>query len=333
MVVEERVSSWDAELTRHATAHSLVGIAREGRLVRVSSDGAVRVALNSVDESVLALVDLAMTKHRDISFVYPAPAGEVAVLLCAEIVLQKFVEGDTAFTVGLLTADTSGASRTWERIRIAAQGSRARIAEFFPSFRATPEGFSPYGKKPHKGLLIGSTVANWPVQLIVVDHLGGPVRGNISAPSVHVFADPFDAALEEFSKSGGLVWGWPLGRLSADHKHSAGPLRPFSVAQERLAAIEAGIHTTVHVAHEPTAEKCIARIRDDLKTIAELHSPIPPRAIIRGVRVAWQHLTTLATLPCRPSDFESICGTPSDSRARNGNIRARNRSMGGRPHR
>lgn len=85
---------------------------------------------------------------------------------------------------------------------------------------------------------------------------------------------------------------------------------PFSVSHERLSTIANGIKTTIRIANAIETEKCIRRIRDDLRTLAELAGPVPERIISRGLRVAWHHLSTLASLPCRPSDFDRFAGRP-----------------------
>ncbi|HEU5402411.1 MAG TPA: hypothetical protein VFU86_13695, partial [Terriglobales bacterium] len=119
---DENTSTWGSRLAAVRRESSLVGIAREQRLVLVGSHGPVRVGLTTVDEDALALLDLAMERGRGITFVYPAPAGEVAVLLAAQLILHRFVRGDPAPSVGLLTADTTGASKTWEGLAITTRG-------------------------------------------------------------------------------------------------------------------------------------------------------------------------------------------------------------------
>jgi hypothetical protein len=312
-MIGNAVESWDARLIDQAGPHSLVAIAREGRLVRETRIGPVHVQLTPVDEVALALVDLALAKQRDISFVYPAPAGEVSVLLAAQILLQRFLKGTPSPSVGIITADTVGAAHAWEGLRIAASGSRTRVSEAFPCFRATPEGYSPFGRRTFQGVLVGQRFSNWPVDVVVVDHLAGSVEVNTSVPAIHVFADPLDPALHIIAERSELVWGWTPGMLAVD---GAGPtesgseLAPFSVAGERLQTIAHGVYTTIHVASHPVAEQCISHIRDDLRTLNGLFEHAPPPSVVRGLRVAWHHLSTLASLPCRPSDFDRFAGLP-----------------------
>ena len=45
--------------------------------------------------------------------------------------------------MGIVTADTTMAARTWNALRIATTGAREPIAEVFPCYRAGPEGESP----------------------------------------------------------------------------------------------------------------------------------------------------------------------------------------------
>jgi hypothetical protein len=47
--------------------------------------GATHVDLCWVDEVALALIDLAIAKNRALGLVYPAPAGQVAVLVAAQL--------------------------------------------------------------------------------------------------------------------------------------------------------------------------------------------------------------------------------------------------------
>src|SRR5438445_13881813 len=85
---------WDVVLLEGKRGEGLVKIAREGRLGRNSSQGFIRAHLSPVDESVLALVDRAIALRKDLTIVYPAPAGDVCVLLAAEILLLAFVRGE-----------------------------------------------------------------------------------------------------------------------------------------------------------------------------------------------------------------------------------------------
>jgi hypothetical protein len=72
----------------------------------------------------------------------------------------------------------------------------------------------------------------------------------------------------------------------------------------------AGVTTTIHVAHHADAEETVRRLRDDLRTLGDLVGSSPPSAIVKGVRVAWHHVSTLTSLPCRPSEFDRFAGLP-----------------------
>jgi hypothetical protein len=303
---------WDLALTRRAGPHSLVAIGREGRLTRQGPSGSVRVDLTTVDETVLAIVDLALERGRDVALVYPAPAGQVSALLAGEILLRRFIQGEPSQSVGIVTSDTADAARTWEELGIAAMGSRTRVSEVFPSLRALPNGESPLGRRPFKGALIGRNFVDWPVDVVVVDHLCGPVEASPKVPTIHVFADPLDPHLHRLADQGHLIWGWSESDLAAllEAETSAPATVPFSVATDRLAVIAKGITTTVHVAHDAKAEMIIRRLRDDLRTAGDLAGPAPEFVAVKGLRVAWHHVSTLTSLPCRPSEFDRFAGLP-----------------------
>jgi hypothetical protein len=291
---------------------SLVAIGREGRLSRQTSAGSVRVQLAAVDETVLALVDLARERARSITIVYPAPAGEVSVLLGAEILLRRFIQNERSQSVGLVTSDTAKATRTWEELAISSVGSRTPINEVFPVFRAGPDGDSPLGGRSFRGAMVGRRFGGWPVDVAVVDHLSGPVHADPVVPTVRVFADALDPELERLADAGEVIWGWTeaglalLARARRDEQSAV----PFSVAAERLKTMAAGVKTTIHVAHHAEAEQTVRRLRDDLRTLKDLAGSEPPPSILRGIRVAWHHVSTLTSLPCRPSLFDRFAGLP-----------------------
>ena len=54
----------------------------------------------------------------------PSPAGQVAVLLAAQLLLQQFVAGNRASSVGIVTADTAMAISVWNQLEIATMGGR-----------------------------------------------------------------------------------------------------------------------------------------------------------------------------------------------------------------
>lgn len=304
---------WDLALVRQQGSGSLVAVAREGRLARQTSDGAVRVAVTTVDETVLALVDLALQRRLNLTIVYPAPAGEVSVLLAAEILLQRLIRGERSQSVGIVTSDTTRSTRVWEELAITSGGIRACLSDVFPVFRAGPYGESPVGRRRFRGVIIGRRFAGWPADAVVVDHLSGAVDADPTVPSVRVFADPLDPELEGIAKEGGLIWGWAetdLAALADIGRGDGRPASPFSVAAERLMTMAAGVRITIHVAHHAVAEKVVRRLRDDLHTLKDLAGTAPPLAILKGIRVAWHHVSTLTSLPCRPSEFDEFSGLP-----------------------
>jgi hypothetical protein len=304
---------WDLALVALEGPGSLVAIGREGRLTRQTRVGSVRVDLAAVDETVLALVDLALERQRNITIVYPAPAGEVSVLLAGEILLRRFVDNERSQSVGIVTSDTTSATRTWEELAIASVGSRTPVSEVFPVFRAGPDGESPLGGRSFRGTMIGHRFANWPVDVAVVDHLSGPVWGDPSVPTVRVFADPLDPELGRLADAGQLVWGWTeadLAALAAVRPEERPSAAPFSVAADRLVTMAEGVRTTIHVAHHAEAEETVRHLRDDLRTLGDLAGASPPPGILKGIRVGWHHVTTLTSLPCRPSQFDRFAGLP-----------------------
>jgi hypothetical protein len=304
-------STWADELKRFERPHSLISIAREGRLVRHGPKGAQRTQISAVDECVLTLVDIARFKRKNIAFLYPAPAGDVAVLLSAQLLIQSLVRQLPSAGLGLITADPVSAARAWEELRIASGQTRTALSAAFPCYRADPDGRSPFGPRSFKGLLLGSRCRDWPVDFLVIDHLAGLVANSSQTPSVHLFADPLDPALEAFAAGGDLVWSFARDELNpTEGSDERSQLVPFSVAQDRMEVIATGIQVAVDVVRNREAENCVRRIRDDLRTMAGLCGPSPAPAIAKGVRVAWQHFTTLLCLPCRPSSFDRFAGVP-----------------------
>lgn len=196
------MTTWDETLLEDHDTASLVRIGRERRLVLEDGHGQQRVDLCWVDEVVLALIAMAQSRDLSITIVYLAPAGEVAVLLAAQLLLHQFVRGNREASVGIVTADTTMAARIWNALRIATTGGREPIAEVFPSYRAGPEGESPAGGRRLQGVIIGQQCKGWPVDHLMVDHLAGFVRVGTAQPSIEVFADPVDPGLRRAEESG-----------------------------------------------------------------------------------------------------------------------------------
>jgi hypothetical protein len=306
------VTTFDAALLEDQDTASLVRIGRERRLVLEDSHGPRRVDLCWVDEVVLALIAMAQARDLSITIVYPAPAGEVAVLLAAQLLLDQFVRGNRESSVGIVTADTTMATRTWRALHIATTGGRVPISEVFPSYRADPEGESPGGGRRLQGVIIGQQCKGWPVDHLIVDHLAGFVRVDTAQPAIEVFADPIDPALRRGEESGRLIWGWSqAGLASANYLEvRADHTVPFSVASDRLDTMAAGIDVRLRVARHPQAEAAASRAREDLRVLRSMAPDRVDRNLKRGLSAAWHHLATLTSLPCTPSRFDQSAGLP-----------------------
>jgi hypothetical protein len=290
----------------------LVTIARERRLVLEDSRGPRWVDLCWVDEVALALIDLSISRGQSLDLVYPAPAGQVAVLLAAQLLLHQFVRRVRSPSVGIVTADTPMAAKTWDALRIATTGGREPISKVFPSFRAGPEGGSPWAAGRRQGLIIGQKCAGWPVDHLIIDHLSGYVETRTHPGAIEVFADPLDGALLRAEKHGRLIWGWSDADLALWHaleerrEHTI----PFSVASDRLETMGNGVDVTLVVCRHGPAEAALARIREDLRLLRSLSPQRTDQNLERGLSVAWHHLTTLISLPCKPSQFDRFAGLP-----------------------
>jgi hypothetical protein len=270
------------------------------------------VDLYWVDEVVLALIDLADAKRRDLTIVYPAPAGQVAVLLAAQLLLRQFVEGNRTASIGLVTADTTMAARTWNSLRIATMGDRTPIAEVFPCFRAGPDGESPGGGRRLQGIIVGQACKGWHVDHLIVDHLAGPVRVQTTLASIELVADPSDPALRRAEDKGTAIWGWSESTLANGRvlERRLSHTVPFSVASDRLETLAGGVTVRLHVAHHAQAEEAMARAREDLRLLRTMSPRGADRNVERGLSIAWHHLTTLSSLPCSPSRFDRFSGLP-----------------------
>jgi len=310
---------WDSLLLDRQDRTSLVSIARQRRLVLDDGHGPRWVDLCWVDEVALALIDLAMRRRQGLDLVYPAPAGEVAVLLAAQLLLRQFQLAQVARTraaplsLGLVTADPTMAERIWKQLRIATSGDRVPIDEVFGCYRAGPDGESPLGGRRFTGIIIGQACARWPVDYLVVDHLAGLVRVAEHQTSVEVFADPLDRALARADERGRLIWGWcdaDLMRWNDDLEIRREHTVPFSVAEDRLGTVARGVDVSVTVARHPEAEAAVRHAREDLRLLRAMAPITPNRNVERGMSAAWHHLTTLMSLPCEPKRFDRFAGLP-----------------------
>jgi hypothetical protein len=235
---------WDVELVRRQGAGSLVRVGQEGRLMLDVDGKPSRVDLSWVDEAALALAQAAVAKRRNLIFVYPAPAGQVAVLMAAQVAINLTQSKHAAPLVGLLTADPAGATRVWQQIRIKTIGDRAPLTDLLPVWRAHPDGQAPMGHRKAQGVLIGKRCQAWPVPVTIVDHLAGPVDGEPCGTCIHIFADPVDPALADIAGGEALVWGWSdsiIALWNEEIETAAPGTVPFSVANERLGAMGEGV--------------------------------------------------------------------------------------------
>lgn len=305
------MSTWDSILLGLDNT-ALVRIARERRLLLDDGHDRRWVDLCWVDEVALALIDLADAKREDLTLVYPAPAGEVAVLLAAQLLLRRFMEGRVSPTVGIVTADTTMATRTWNALRISTIGDRTPIAEVFPCHRSRPDGSAPACKGQLRGVIIGQACRGWEVDHLIVASLAGPVFVDGARPSIRVVADPTDPQIRKAEVENRPIWGWSEAALAggARLERRVGQTVPFSVASERLKTIAEGVSVVVRVAHHSDAEAAIGRVREDLRMLRSVSPRGSDKNFERGLSIAWHHLVTLCSLPCRPSRFDVFGGTP-----------------------
>ncbi len=305
------VRSWDSYLIEEQPPASLVGIAREGRLIREGEGGPARSGLAWVDEAILALVDLVVDRRRNLCLVYPTPAGEISVLIAAQLLLRSFAQR-RSLCVGLVTADVALAARTWKQLQIRNSGDRVPLSSVFPCWQTGPDGESPLGGRKVRGLLLGERCVDWNVDVLIEDHLAGRVVGDARLLTVALFADPLDPSLIRRAEDD-LMWGWSYedlvprnGILGAWTDHCV----PFSASYDRLKTIARGITITIEAVYHPDAELAAKNVREDLRLLCELAGPEPPRLVRRGVAAAWHHLQVLLSLPVTPSQFDRFAGVP-----------------------
>ena len=310
---ERQTRLWEMALVDGKGPGSLVHMARQGRLAKLVGGSYVTVGLNLLDESVLALIEIALAKRSNITFVYPSPAGEVSVLLAAQILITRLFAKNERSSVGLVTADTVGAARTWNQLEVGRSGERVGLAEVFGCIRAGPNGEYPLSRRSFSGLLIGRQFRDWPCDYVIRDHIAGPAPGIPSMPTISIYSDPLAADLEESSKGGDLIWGWgpsEVALLQSATKVSASQSVPFSVATDRFSSIAEGVNTTIHVSRNGGAEKHAGDLKDDLITLRGMSASSKSNQLDRGLRRAWHHQRTLQSLPVRPSDFDQFSGNP-----------------------
>jgi hypothetical protein len=148
----------------------------------------------------------------------------------------------------------------------------------------------------------------------IIDHLAGPVEGQAVGTCIRVFADPVDPVLSEIaSRPEALVWGWSDSIISLWHNDIETALPgtiPFSVANDRLAAMGRGVTVRTLVTRHEGAEHAIERLRGDLVALTRLVGSTPEDHLSLGLRLAWSHAQTLASLPCLPSFYDRFAGLP-----------------------
>lgn len=299
--------SLESALIARQDPGSLVRIAREARLSLAHE----RVKLTWIDEASIALVDAAISRGRSLTLVYPAPVGQVAVLLAAQILIHRLITRNPAQSVGLVTADPAAAEHTWKSLSITSPGNRSYLKENYPSSRARPDGQSPVDGHGH-GLLIGRRCQNWRVDVLIIDHLAGDVMVASDKPHIRILSNPLDPLLEDIANHGDLIWAW----CGAQVREFPAPTEadsfgvPFSAAEERLANIAAGEAIAVAVCPHPSAERAIEHLRDDLLAFGTKHPDSHRRAVVSGLKRAWTHTSTLCSLPCRPVEYDRFCGIP-----------------------
>lgn len=304
---------WDDVLTRRQGASELIRVAREGRLTREVAGAPYKLDLTWVDEAAIALADAAAARDKDLALVYPAPAGQLGLLLAAQVALGCFLKRHEHKQIGLLTGDPAGASRLWSELRLGSVGQRVPLTEVFPLWRATPNGSAPTGGRPFTGLLIGQKAVNWPVSITIVDTLSGPVDGVPSGTVLRLYADPLDAELRRLAAKGHLVWGWSDSLISLWHGELETQARgtiPFSVAHSRLKNMGAGVSVRVVVVGGDDAAAAIERLRSDIGALAAAAGKTPPWHFDLGLRLAWSHAYTLAALPVEPTIYDRFAGVP-----------------------
>lgn len=300
---------WEHELLSRQGEGSLAQIAEERRLLLDEQP----VSLTWVDRAALALTEAAIRENEDLHLLYPASAGKVSVLLAAQILIHRFLHDERSQSVGVVTSAPGSVSRAWRKLTVSSTGVRAALSETFPVWRAEPDGTSPAGDNHVLGVLVGWRCRDWRVDVTIFDRLAGRVSGSQSGPSVHLWADPFDGRLQRAADEGDLVWGWSrliLRLWPAEETAPVGRGKPFSVSEERLNTLREGMEIVPVVCQHKEAETALNNLWDDLKTLSGLAGDDPPSHVLRGLRRAWAHASTLASLPCTPSQHDKFAGLP-----------------------
>ena len=299
----------ESALIERQRSGTLVKIAREMRLAM----GPERVHLSWIDEASIALVEAAISANRNLTLLYPAPVGQVAVLLAGQILIHRLISKDPSQAVGIVTGDPAGAARAWKDLNIASPGTRIYLQENYPSWRAEPDGESPFGNQRFQGILIGRRCRHWNADVIIIDHLADEVQVESDRPHIRIIADPLNPVLDNLEIRRDLIWGWCgelLGHWQQSSREDEGFGVPFSASEERLATIQQGVDVSIIVCHHGEAERAIADLREDLRAFGSEHLDRSRRSVLSGLKRAWVHTSTLCALPCRPSEYDKHCGVP-----------------------
>jgi len=304
---------WEAELIRRQGPGNLVSAARDGRLAIERGAEHCRIDLNWVDEAALALVDAAIKRRVNITFAYPAPAGEVSALLAAQILIREHLLKRPYPTVGIVTASTKKIAETWERLCLAIPAYKVGIAEIFPIYGTNENGEVEVRNKRFSGLVLGKIFNKWPVDVVIMDYLAGPVAGSPGQPTIRIFSDPLDPDLGATDDREEAIWGWShdvLALWNEEMETSAPKATPFSIAHDRLSNIAHGIRFEIVPCQHEEAETVLERLRNDLVSLAKVAGDSPPRNIQVGLRLAWNAVSTLSAIPCLPKIHDRFAGRP-----------------------
>lgn len=273
-----------------------------------------RVDLTWIDEVSLALVGAAVSGGQDVCLVFPAMATDVGVLLAAQVLVAGFVRTRqlTGCTVGLVSRDTFGAVQRWGHLQIANGGDAVPLSEVFPLFRADPSSGDPGMRQGNRcGIVIGRTArGDWPVELLVVDHMSGEVSVDWSRSAVHLFSDPFAPELEKLRADGALIWGWPDGLIETWHDLLEAPTpnsADFSVGAGKLKALATGQQWRTVSVSAPRSSRLLSNLYEDMIELHRAAVRTHQKAVGAGLRRAWVSTATLAGLPCRPSVYDQVC--------------------------
>ena len=248
------MTSWDATLLEDQALASLVRIARERRLVLENGHGPQWVDLCWVDEVALALIDLAQEHDQSSPSSIPPRRARSPCSWPRSCSCTSSCTATGSPSVGIVTADTTMAARTWNALRIATTGAREPIAEVFPCYRAGPEGESPWRWSSTPGRHHRPAVQGL---------AGGPPRRR---PSRWPRARRYPPTRDRDVRRPPRPWPPPIEEAGAAHLGMVGGgshqcktalsfvrayTVPFSVASDRLETMAHGVEVSLRVAPAP----------------------------------------------------------------------------------